>query len=198
MRISVMDEEKARDWERYSTFLVEAEGRFPVCEMKRVVKFYDALTYEEQARFDNEVAGRCEARLRMLYSRRSKRRPLIQSDVGMPDYDDAHSEGSGEYNDEDDEFLPEFEKALRISRVVRQAEIDFGCGSSDSAPPPSPPPPPPPPPPLLMVASHPRYSGMKDGESSECPADAERPDEVESVQKKEKPKKPKRKARART
>ncbi|AAF99130.1 pr29 [rat cytomegalovirus strain Maastricht] len=117
-----MDEEKARSWERYTTFMVNAEGRFPVCDMKRLIAFYDTLTPEEQVRFDDEVARRCEARLRMLYGRRSRRRPPIESDVGMADYDDAR----GDYDDdsENDEFLTDFEKSLRISRAVRQAELD--------------------------------------------------------------------------
>lgn len=195
MQITVMDEQKAREWERCTTFMVEAEGRFAVCEMKRVVEFYDTLTDDEQTRFDNEVAGRCEARVRMLYSRRSKRRPLIQSDVGMADFDDVSWEGINEeeeYDDENDEFLHDFERALRISRVTRQAELDIGSRRPNPAPPS---PPPPPPPPLLMVASHPSYSRTENGEPSERSEDTGCAEESESVQKKERPKKPKRKAK---
>lgn len=197
MRISAMDEEKAREWERCTTFMVEAEGRFAVCEMKKVVEFYETLTDDEQTRFDNEVAGRCEARVRMLYSRRSKRRPLIQSDVGMADFDDVSWERIKEeedYNDEDDEFLHDFEKALRVSRVTRQAQIDMGLRSPNVARPPSPPPPPPPP--LLMVSCNPCYSRTENGESSTRSEEIGCDDGSENVQKKEKPKKPKRKSKA--
>lgn len=117
-----MDEEKARAWERFTTFMVNAEGRFPVSDMKRLIQFYDSLTIEEQIRFDEEVARRCDARMRMLYGRKSRRRPPIEADVGMADYDDAR----GDYDDdsENDEFLNDFEKSLRISRAMHQAELD--------------------------------------------------------------------------
>lgn len=181
-----MDEEKARAWERYSTFLVEAEGRLPVCEMKKVVNFYDTLTDEEQARFDNEVAQRCEARLRMLYSRKSKRRPTIESDVGMPDYDDARGDDDDDYSDEDDEFLTDFEKSLRISRAMRHAEAQIQC-CRPLLPLPVPPSPPSLPSPLQV--------SMEEAEASTYRSDCV--DGSGNPEKRGKPKKPKRKSKLR-
>ncbi|AFX83351.1 a29.1 [Rat cytomegalovirus ALL-03] len=106
-------DDKGELWEVCFEIMASYAGRMAVKDMKKVVKFYDGLTPEEQNRFDEEVAA--ERKRRFHY-------------VMGEDSDDSDSDDG----DDEEQHITTFDDIDRMNKMMNEALDKQILGKSSS------------------------------------------------------------------